>query len=118
MIRFQLAQVIWSHAGFMPETVKQCHPFQLPKGRVKVIMEGSRVLNMRQLRFSLFHSLSIPNGRFRFKVSISTTTPMKRSGLLLTKLPAHRILYVMYVQQTVRHLCSRFAFVSSTLPVA
>lgn len=54
----------------------------------------------------------------RLEVSIRSTTSMKRPGVLLTRVPTHLILYVIYMLHTACHSFIHFAFISLTAPVA
>lgn len=117
-MRFHLPEMICSQPGFMSGTVKQRTPFQVPQGRARVIMEAILALNMRSLESSILRCGSILKGPLQLKVSISTTTPMKRFGLLFSRLPTHLILYVMYMLQTAGRSCRRSACIRCSRPVA
>lgn len=117
-IRVQLLYVMCSQADFMRGRVKQCSSFRLSRGRARFIMEASPVFNMRSLRFNILRCGSIPDGMWRYQGSITTITDLKRFGLLLKRLPTHRIFYLMFMLHTACLPCCRFALISSIMPVA
>lgn len=81
-------------------------------------MEAIPVLKMRSLKLSILHCLLVLGGTSWFELSDLPTTPMKSSCLLFTRLPTHRILFLMYMLHTAHGSSSFFAFISSTAPLA
>lgn len=115
-MRLRGLQVICSQAGLMPGTIKHCSAFQLPHCWGRVFMEASPVLQMRSLRLSIQRPRLIWRGSLWVKVSVSTITPVKRLGFLLTRLLTHTIHYVICMLHNVRFRLS-FGIPLLTTPV-